>query len=46
MKTVKKNYIKTVMQSTFIISNNNVKIKYVKFFKYISKIFKCCDKIT
>ena len=30
------------MQSTFIISNNNVRIKYVKFFKYIFKMFKCC----
>ena len=44
-KTVKKNYIKTVMQSTLIISNNNVRIRHIEFFKYIFKMFKCLDII-
>ena len=44
-KTVKKNCIKTVIQSTLIINNNNVRIRHVEFFKYIFKMFKCSDII-
>ena len=44
-RTVKKDCIKTVMQSTLIISNNNTKIRHIEFLKYIFEMFKCSDII-
>ena len=40
-RTVKKDCIKTAMQSTLIISNNNTRIRHVEFLEYILEMFKC-----
>ena len=44
-RIVRKDCIKITMQSTFIISNNNTRIRHVEFFKYILEMFKCLNII-
>ena len=45
MRTVRKDCIKIVIQSTLIINNNNMRIRHIEFFEYIFKMFKCSDII-